>query len=301
MLKNAIEPRDLDPAPPAAPRYAKTPEQAALPPRERVSWFKSIPFLLVHVVALVLPFVVGVTWQDVALCIGLYYLRMFAITGGYHRYFSHRTYKTGRVFQFLMALLGTTCAQKGPLWWAAHHRNHHKYSDTPQDIHSPSLRGFFWSHMGWFMASRYDQTEFSRIQDFARYPELRWLNRFYIVPPLCVLVLLYVLGGSHAAVYGGLLSTVILWHGTFTINSLSHVYGSRRYKTRDTSRNNFLLALITMGEGWHNNHHYYPGSTSQGFFWWEIDMTYYVLRALSAVGIVWDLRKPPESVLRAAG
>lgn len=264
---------------------------------ERADWVKSLPFSLLHVAALVTPFFVGMTWKDIALCIFMYYLRMFGITAGYHRYFSHRAYKTGRVFQFILAFLGTTAMQKGVLWWAAHHRKHHKYSDLPQDIHSPVQNSLFWSHIGWILSRKYDATDWARIQDFAKYPELRWLNKYYVIPPIIGGALLYVYNGWAGFVWGGLVSSVLLWHGTFTINSLSHLWGSRRYKTTDESRNNAVLAMITMGEGWHNNHHHYQSTANQGFFWWEIDLSYYILRALSVVGLVWDLRTPPKHIL----
>ncbi len=282
----AIDPRDFPPV-------------VARRDDERLNWKGSLPFFGVHVIALGVVFI-GATWGDIALCLGLYYLRMFAITGGYHRYFSHRSYKTGRFFQFCLALLGTMCAQKGPLWWAAHHRAHHKHSDGVEDIHSPIRRGLWWSHVGWILCKHYEKTDWQRIQDFAKYPEIRWLNRWHLLPPIGIAVLLYALGGWHAMLWGGFMSTVLLWHGTFTINSLSHLFGTRRYKTTDTSRNNFWLALLTMGEGWHNNHHHYMSSANQGFFWWEIDMSYYVLKVLSWLGIVWDLRKPPAQLLQPA-
>jgi stearoyl-CoA desaturase (delta-9 desaturase) len=223
----------------------------------------------------------------------MYYLRMFAITGGYHRYFSHRSYKTSRAFQFFLAFLAQASAQKGALWWAAHHRHHHKYSDQEEDIHSPLLDGFWWSHCGWILSPVYDRTQTELIRDLTQYKELVWLNRYPHVPTVIFAAVLYAVGGWPAFVWGFLISTVILWHGTFTINSLSHVYGSRRYETTDTSRNNFWLSLLTLGEGWHNNHHCYQSATRQGFFWYEIDVTYYILKSLSFVGIVWDLRDPP--------
>lgn len=265
-------------------------------PTDGVNWIGSIPFLAAHVACLGV-LAVGVTWGDVALCLGLFWVRMFAITGAYHRYFSHRSYRTSRPFQFLLALLGTLCVQKGPLWWASNHRVHHKYSDEPEDVHSPRQRGLFWAHVGWILSKRHEATRWDRIQDFARYPELRWLNRFHIVPPLLGLGLVFAIGGWHALLWGGLVSTVLLWHATFTINSLSHVFGRRRYATPDDSRNNLWLALLTMGEGWHNNHHHYQSAARQGFFWWEVDVTYYVLRALALVGLVWDLRPPPAHLL----
>jgi stearoyl-CoA desaturase (Delta-9 desaturase) len=261
--------------------------------------YHSIPFFALHVLPLVAVFFVPFAWKWVGLCVGMYYLRMFAITGGYHRYFSHRTYKTSRVFQFLMAALAQSSAQKGALWWAANHRHHHKFSDQEEDIHSPLHTGFWWSHVGWILSADYEKTHWELIPDFKKYPELVWLNRYPHVPAFALAVILALVGGAPALIWGFFMSTMLLWHGTFTINSLSHVFGTRRYTTTDTSRNNFWLALLTLGEGWHNNHHTYQSSTNQGFFWYEIDITYYVLKALSKVGIVWDLRKPPLELLEA--
>lgn len=266
-------------------------------PDERVDWVHNIPFLLVHAAPL-LVFVTGVTRFDLILCFGLYFLRMFFITAGYHRYFAHRAYKLGRVMQFIMAVGGATAAQKGPLWWAAHHRHHHKYSDTPEDIHSP-LKGFWWSHVGWIMCRKYRGTDLEAIKDFARYPELRWLNRYYMVAPALLAVGCLLAGGSSALVIGFFLSTVLTYHCTFFINSLTHLFGRRRYVTTDTSRNSFILALLTLGEGWHNNHHYYQSTANQGFFWWELDISYYLLRVLALLGLARDLRTPPQHVLDA--
>lgn len=253
-------------------------------------------FWLVHV-ACIAALYTGVTWSALAVCLALFWLRMFGVTAGYHRYFSHRSYKTSRPFQFVLALLGTLAVQKGVLWWAANHRQHHKYSDQEEDIHSPVQRGFWWSHVGWILAPDYEETQFERIPDMAKYPELRWLNDHYLAPPVALAVLLYLVGGATWLVWGFFISTTVLWHSTFTINSLAHVWGSRRYETTDTSRNNVWLALLTMGEGWHNNHHRYMNSVRQGFFWWEIDLSYYVLVALSWCGLVWDLHQPPRKLL----
>jgi len=256
------------------------------------------PFVGFHVLAVVCVFLFPPTWGGIALCVALYYARMFGIAGGFHRYFSHRTFKTSRFFQFVLAFLGGTAMQKGGLWWAANHRHHHRYSDQPEDVHSPIQGGFFWSHVGWVLSPRYDATDWEAIPDFGKYPELRFLNRFHLVPPLTLAAVLYLCGGLYAVAWGFVISTVVLWHGTFTINSLSHVFGRRRFATTDTSRNSLALSLVTMGEGWHNNHHYYPGSMFQGFYWWQIDTAGYVVKMLSWVGLVWDVRKPPERVLR---
>lgn len=265
-------------------------------PLKKINWAGSIPFFAIHALAVGGLFAFGWSWSGFALAIGLYAVRMFGVTGGYHRYFAHRSYKTSRVFQFFLAFLAQSSAQKGALWWAAHHRTHHALSDQPGDIHSAKLEGFWWSHVGWILSAQHDETDYARIRDFAKYPELVWLNRHYLVPPTVLGVSLFALGGWETLYWGLFVSTVLLWHGTFTINSLTHLWGSRRFSTTDDSRNNLWLALITGGEGWHNNHHHYQRSVNQGFFWWEIDMTFYTLWLLSKVGIVWDMHVAPARV-----
>lgn len=265
------------------------------PADERVNWRSSLPFLAFHLIPLAAIWT-GVPTRAVLLAVVLYLVRMFFITAGYHRYFSHRSYKLPRWAQLVMAVGGTTAMQKGPLWWAAHHRHHHRWSDTERDVHSPA-RGFWWSHVGWILCDKYSGTDEGRIRDFARYPELRWLNRHDVVPPLVLAVLTYLYAGWAGVVVGFGVSTILLWHGTFLVNSLAHVIGRRRFVTSDTSRNSFVIALITNGEGWHNNHHHYQASARQGFRWYEWDPTYYVLWLLSKVGVVRDLRQPTERAL----
>ncbi len=262
----------------------------------RINWIQSIPFFAFHLFAGVAVFLVPFHWSYVVWAVALYYVRMWVVTAGYHRYFAHRAFKTSRVFQFVLAFLAETSAQKGVLWWAANHRHHHRESDQPADVHSPLQDGFWWSHVGWILSDSYSETREEGIRDFARFPELRFLNRWHLLPPFLLAVGVFLIGGFPLLVWGFFVSTVVLWHGTFTINSLSHVFGSRRYKTTDTSRNNLLLALVTCGEGWHNNHHYHQNTANQGWFWWEVDTTFYVLKLLSALGLVWDLRLPSESV-----
>lgn len=264
----------------------------------RVSRVMAVSFLLVHVVALGVFLIPFEAWY-VGLAVGLYYLRMFGVTAGYHRYFAHRAYKTSRAFQFLLAWLAVSSAQKGVLWWAAHHREHHQYSDQPEDVHSPVQGGLWWAHMGWIFAPRNVETNLARVPDLARFPELRWLEKWQLVPPATLAAGLLLWGGLPALLWGFFVSTTLLWHGTFTINSLAHLFGSRRYATPDDSRNNWFLALLTLGEGWHNNHHYYRPAANQGFFWWEFDPTFYILKLLSWVGLIWDLRTPPRRVLEA--
>ena len=263
---------------------------------DRIAWSRSLPFFAVHAAAIATPFLVPVEGRWIALAAALYAVRLFGITAGYHRYFSHRAFRTSRAFQLVLAWLGASSAQKGPLWWAAHHRDHHRYSDGPDDVHSPLDRGFWWSHVGWILATRHDETKLDRVKDLARYPELRWLDRWHAVPPIVLGLVLFLAGGLPAFLWGFAVSTVFLWHGTFVINSLAHVIGRRRYETGDGSRNSLALALVTFGEGWHNNHHFYASAANQGFFWWEIDVTYYVLRGLATVGVVRELRTPPPYV-----
>ncbi len=269
----------------------KTPENL-----DRIAWLRSVPFFAVHAVAFATPLVAPVGWGWLGLAAALYAVRMVAVTAGYHRYFSHRAYRTSRAFQLVLAVLGATCAQKGPLWWAAHHRDHHRFADGPDDVHSPLRRGFWWSHVGWILSRRHEATKLDRVKDLARYPELRWVDRYHLVPPVALALGLFLAGGVPALLWGFFVSTVALWHGTFVINSLAHVIGRRRYATGEGSRNSFLLAVVTFGEGWHNNHHFYAAAANQGFFWWEIDVSYAVLRALAALGLVWDLRTPPDHV-----
>lgn len=279
----------------------------------KIDWLRAIPFITLHAAVL------GVLWTGVSLtaigvAIVLYALRMFAITGFYHRYFSHRAFRTSRATQFAFALLGASAVQRGPLWWAGHHRQHHARSDQAGDVHSPRHQGFWWSHHGWFLSRANFATPTERIQDFSRYPELRFLDRFDVLVPLLLMALLYLAGetlattapqlgtdGLQLVVWGFVISTVVLYHITFTINSLAHRLGKRAYPTRDDSRNNWLLAILTFGEGWHNNHHYYPGSARQGFRWWQIDLTYYLLRLLAWTGLIWDLRPVPERIVRGTG
>ena len=263
---------------------------------DRPQWVKSIPFLFVHAVALAAPFLVPPTWRLVGLSLAVYAACMFGITAGFHRYFSHRAFRTSRAFQFVLALLGTLSVQKGVLWWAAHHRDHHRYSDGEKDVHSPVQRGFWWSHVGWILAARYDQTRPERVKDLARYPELVFLDRYGVLVPIAFALVLFAVGGLPAILWGFFVPIVVTWHITFSINSVAHVLGWRRYATADDSRNNLPLAILTFGEGWHNNHHFYASTANMGWFWWEIDVSYAVLRALSAVGLVWDLRTPPEHV-----
>ena len=256
----------------------------------------SIPYWLIHVAAIAGVAWLGWSWRGLGWALGLYAVRLFFVTAAYHRYFAHRSYKTSRWFQFVLALGATATAQKGVLWWAAHHRRHHRASDTADDLHSPFHGGFWWSHMGWILARDFEGTDHATIKDFARYPELRWLDRYWVVPVIATGVASYLVGGWFGLVWAFAVSQVLCWHGTFTINSLSHLWGGHRYASSDRSRNNPVLAIVTLGEGWQNNHHHYQVAARQGFFWWEVDITFYVLRLLALLGLVRDLHGVPEHI-----
>jgi stearoyl-CoA desaturase (Delta-9 desaturase) len=256
-----------------------------------------ILFLCVHLSAVFGMVIVGWSWKWLLLAVASYYARMIVVTAGYHRYFAHRSYRTSRAFQFLLAVGAQSAAQRGVLWWAGHHRWHHKHSDTPLDVHSAKQRGFWYAHVGWLLTGSWNETDTKLVPDLAKYPELRWLDRPFVhfVPVVALGLAFLLLGGLPGFVWGFLVSTVMVWHGSFSVNSFAHLVGKRRYATRDDSRNSWLLAILTTGEGWHNNHHHFPGAASQGFFWWEIDITYYVLVGLSRLGLVWDVRRVPEA------
>lgn len=275
---------------------------------DRIDWARVIPFVGMHLMCFA---VIWVGWSPVAVFVALaaYLIRMFAITGFYHRYFSHRTFKTSRIAQFIFGILGAAAVQRGPVWWAAHHRHHHAHSDQPDDPHSPIHKGFWRAHMGWFLTSKGFTPDMQRVRDLQTFPELRFLDRFDIAIPVLLAFGMLKLGqylhltsptlgtsGMQMLVWGFFISTVACYHGTYTINSLSHVFGRQRYATGDHSKNNWLLAIITLGEGWHNNHHHYPVSTRQGFYWWEIDITYYLLKLMSWTGLIWDLKPVPQAV-----
>ena len=267
------------------------------PEHDDIMYPSAIPFVLVHLACFAAIWT-GISWTAVAIAVALYWLRIFAIGAGYHRYFSHRAYATSRAFQLALAVVAQSTAQKSVLWWAAKHRHHHLHSDTEEDVHSPRHKGFIYSHVGWVFSRRHDLTDLVKIEDFARYPELMWLHRYELMPAIVLALICLAIGGWSGLVVGFFWSTVAVYHATFCINSLAHVRGRKRYVTGDDSRNNWLLAFFTMGEGWHNNHHAYQSSVRQGFRWWELDPTFYVLKALSWARLVWNLKTPPREVLR---
>ena len=283
-------------SPPLVPSTALSAEPVPARRRSVGQIFNAVGIVLIHI-GTIYAFFRGIDAGLLAMAAASYFVRMFAVTGVYHRYFSHRTYKTSRLFQFLLAFLGTSATQKGPIWWASAHRRHHKYSDTERDIHSPKQRGFWYAHMGWWLGREHEATDWTQVRDLAKFPELVFLEKWHVLGVFACMGIAASLRGFDGFLWGYVVSTCFVMHATFTINSLAHVYGSRRYETTDTSRNNFWLALIAMGEGWHNNHHHYMNSANQGFYWWEIDLSYYVLKGLEKVGLIWDVRKAPQHIV----
>lgn len=257
-----------------------------------------IVFWLVQASAL-LVFAVPFSWALVALWAASHFIRAIGLTMAFHRYFAHRSFQMNRAARFVWTFIATASMQKGPLWWAGHHVNHHRFSDHPGDPHSPVTGSFYHAHIGWFLGdTRTDRLEPSNpvIRDFSSAPELVWLNEFHFVPPALLAIAMYLAGGLPWLVWGFCLPTVTLAHSTFAINTINHMYGSRRFDTRDQSRNNPITAFLTTGEGWHNNHHRYQRSARQGFYWWEVDVTWYTILAMEAVGLAWDVQGVPKRI-----
>ncbi|MBB71877.1 MAG: acyl-CoA desaturase [Legionellales bacterium] len=289
-------------------------EQAPFPPEQKdaIDWFRVIPFIFLHVACLGV-FFTGYSATALWVAASLYAVRIFSIGAFYHRYFSHKTYRTNRIWQFLFAMLGETAIQRGPLWWSAHHRSHHLQSDQPEDVHSPKQHSYLWSHMGWFLSKGNFSFDRGRVKDWQQYPELVWLDRYDILVPVVLAVGLFIIGhllylfapalhtnGMQLLVWGFFISSVVSLHVTLSINSLAHYFGKKIYQTDDDSRNHWFLALLTFGEGWHNNHHRYPATAQQGFRWWQFDLTFYLLAIMEKLGIIWDLKRVPQRIIDEA-
>eukprot|EP00793_Prasinoderma_coloniale_P001551 PRCOL_00003355-RA len=272
----------------------------------------SIFMCFLHAAALATCVLHPLTANGAAWLVGSYVVRMWVVTCGYHRYFSHRSFKTSRWFQ---AILGAACCmagQRGPVWWSSMHRHHHKHSDGEEDAHSPR-HGFAWSHMGWFMCSdEYNHIRESYVPDWLdqdKFPgedmaglplsdvALKWLDDRHHIFFLGSIPLFYALGGLDGLLWGFVVSTILSNHASYGINSLVHVVGQRRFNSGDDSRNCWWFALLTHGEGWHNNHHAFPSSARQGLRWFEVDFTYYSLLLLEKLGIVWDLKTPTRAAI----
>ncbi len=266
---------------------------------------KSVTFTVFWVVqaSALLIFFVPFSWPLVALWAVSHFLRAIGLTLAFHRYFAHRSFQMNRIARFIWAWIGTSAMQKGPLWWAGHHVNHHRYADREGDPHSPMVSGVYYAHVGWFLNdAKHDRLEASNpvIRDFSKAPELVLMDRYFFFPPLVLAVVLYLVGGMPWLVWGFCLPTVTLAHATFAINTVNHMFGSRRFDTIDESRNNVVTAFFAVGEGWHNNHHRYQRAARNGFYWWEFDPTFYTIRLMKMFGVAWDLQAVPERIYQEA-
>jgi stearoyl-CoA desaturase (delta-9 desaturase) len=266
---------------------------------------KKLSFVVFWVVqfSAFLIFVVPFSGGLIALWAVSHFLRAIGLTLAFHRYFAHRSFQMNRAARFVWTFIGTAAMQKGPLWWAGHHVNHHRYADRDGDPHSPMVSGVYYAHIGWFLNdAKHDRLEASNpvIRDFSKAPEIVWLNNFFFVPPLLLAIGMYLFGGMTWLVWGFCLPTMTLAHATFAINTVNHMFGSRRFDTIDESRNNPLTAVFAVGEGWHNNHHRYQRAARNGFYWWEFDPTWYVIRLMQSVGIAWDVKAVPARIYEEA-
>ena len=252
-------------------------------------------------------FLVGFSWPALWVAIAMYVIRGMGVTTGYHRLLAHRSYKTNRFIQFVVATAGGLAMQGGPLWWVAHHRAHHRDTDKEGDIHSPVTKGMWQSHMGWMMSNEAFHEQGSNSRDLFKYPELKFLQRHYVWILVLQMLGLYALGsllslwypdtsinGLQCLVWGFFVSTVFLWHVTFSVNSVCHRWGSQDYDSNDASTNNWIIGILGFGEGWHNNHHFYPSSARHGLKWWQVDVTWILIRGLCLVGLASDPKIPKE-------
>lgn len=255
-----------------------------------------VPLLVVHLALFAIPFIPFSVW-DLVIMLLLTRITGLGITMGFHRYFAHRSFKTSRLMQFLLAVAGCTSLQRGPLWWVHHHRVHHLHSDTPEDVHSPVVHGFWHGHFGWLFGRVTHRAEGSFVRDLTKFPELVWLERLWLVPGLAFAAICYAIGSWEGVVYWYCLNVVLVSQVTYAVNSIGHLYGSRRFETGDGSRNNRVLGFLSLGDGWHNNHHRAPSSARHGFAWYEFDFTFLTIRLLARLGLVWGVRVPPPEVL----
>jgi stearoyl-CoA desaturase (delta-9 desaturase) len=263
-----------------------------------IAWPALIWIGILHLGAL-MAFVPGFfTWQALLVCvIGHWVTGGIGITMTYHRLLTHRSYAVRpRALEYLLTIIGCCASEGGAIGWVADHRRHHAFSDEEGDVHSPN-RGFGWAHMFWWMTP--DITSVHTNDYYARWaPDLqkdpihRFLDKYFIVFPIATAAILYAIGGMPWLVWGFFVRSVTVLHSTWLVNSATHIWGYRSYETRDTSTNLWWVAILTYGEGWHNNHHAFQTSARHGLRWWEVDMTYALLRAMSMVGLVYNLKLP---------
>ena len=257
-----------------------------------INWVTAAFMVAFHVLALVALWFFS--WQNLAVALVLHWMAVgFGISLGYHRLHTHRGFKTSKTFEYFLAICGTLTLEGGPIFWVATHRKHHQLSDQDGDPHSPR-EGGFWAHMGWIL---FGDTHHNNTELMGRYaPDLnrdrfyRWLNSYHWVPLTTLGLILLATGGWSMVLWGIFLRVVVGLHGTWLVNSATHMWGTRRFETRDDSRNSWWVALLTFGEGWHNNHHAHPVSARHGLAWYEFDISWITLKFFNAIGVVSDLK-----------
>lgn len=266
------------------------------PTRAPLDWVAVFFFGTIHVLALLAPWFFS--WSAVAVTLFLHWLfGSIGICLGYHRLLSHRSLQVPRWLEYAIAIIGALALQGGPIFWVAGHRLHHAHTeDIDQDPYS-AKRGFWWSHMLWIFYPKPEFFDYEKYQKFA--PDLvrqgfyRWLNRYFLFLQIPLAIILYLIGGWSWVIYGMLVRVVLLWHSTWMINSVTHMWGYRTFDVPDNSRNLWWAAIFTYGEGWHNNHHAYPQVAKAGWRWWEVDVTWWSIWVLKSLGLVQKVNLPP--------
>lgn len=256
------------------------------------NWPVLIFMIIFHTIAATAIF--NFTWGGLGVAVFLWWVAgSLGIGMGYHRLLTHRGFKTPKWVEYLLTICGTLAIEGGPIAWVATHRIHHRYSDQEGDPHSPK-HGFWWAHMGWILEGHSLHREVDATSryavDLAKDPFHVWLTRWHFVPQLVVAAILYAAGGWNFVLWGIFVRVVFSWHVTWFVNSAAHVWGGRRFVTRDDSRNNWWVALLAHGEGWHNNHHAHPAAARHGIVWYEIDVNWYGIWVLSKLGLAKDIR-----------
>ncbi|HEY3826486.1 MAG TPA: fatty acid desaturase [Bryobacteraceae bacterium] len=263
------------------------------PRSEGLNWPSVIAFGLLHVGALAALFMFS--WRNFLAAVFIYWIATgLGISMGYHRLHTHRGYKCPLWLEYFFAVCGTLSLEGGPIFWVAVHRIHHQKSDQSGDPHSPRHGGFFWSHVGWIMFGEGNHSNTRMLSkyapDLAKHRFYVWLNNWHWLPLAVLGVILLAIGGWPLMLWGVCVRTVFGLHATWLVNSATHMWGARRFATRDDSRNNWWVAAITFGEGWHNNHHAHPTSIRHGLAWYEIDHSWILVNILKRLGLAYDLK-----------
>ncbi len=264
-----------------------SPDPVVMPNRQRLNWLTTVVLILLHMGAVAALFMFS--WRVLAVTAFLYWMTIgLGISMGYHRLHTHRSYRVPLLLEYFFAVCGSLTLEGGPIFWVATHRLHHQKSDLPGDPHSPR-DGAWWSHVGWILLGETNHNNTRVLSkyapDLAKHKFYVWLNNYHWVPLTVLGVLLFAIGGLPLFLWAGCLRVVVGLHSTWLVNSATHMWGRRRFETRDDSRNSWWVALLTFGEGWHNNHHAHPTSARHGLAWYEIDHSWILISIFRFFGI----------------